>query len=559
MKSASRWDISLKPYHLGLQGDLRRTLAEYRKAVNQAAIDVGHDRQVRAETERMLQLLKSRGYYQASIDSSYPEGQDKPSYSISLGPRYRISRIILQGNYEPADEDWRTLREGKPLVATAVLAQQAALKSHVEKHACFYQQSVSHEVQLNDDDATAQVTFMANVSQPATFGKISFTGIGEINESFLSRTTGISSGRCYQRAAIDNAVFSLFDTGLFRQVRPSYQLNDDSQVDVTFSTRKREKRTLSAGIGLISEQGPAVTAGWQHRDLLGMAQTLTLDTAIKKNEQSFGVNLEIPSFFDRRNRLNLENEVVHEDVDVESYQLSSTIVLERTASRHNYFEYGIGYQRINEKVDNQWDVYHQARLPLLYKHDTVSNAFNPNGGMRYSVGLEPVLDIEDAMTPFAKTSLGGQLFVKDDANVTLASRVQWDSIWYGTALGSTRDNIPTSELYSAGGSTSIRGYGYQSIKATQGEDAVGGTNRWLLVNEVRMQFNDAWGVVGFLDVGTISDDGNPFTQQKWYSGIGAGARYYTRFAPIRLDVAFPLDQSVEDQLFHVYFSLGQAF
>ncbi len=559
LKSASRWDISISPYRYGLQGDLRRTLSEYRKAVNQASIDVGQDRQIRAETERMMQLLKSRGYYQASILSNYDDEKLKPAYFITLGTRFEIASIEQTGNYEPVDDEWQTLKIGQPLTSTLVLAQQAALKSHVEKHACYFVQKVSHEIRLNETNGTADVTMVANVSQPAIFGDVIFTGIGQINENFLLRTSGISKGRCYQRAAIDNAVFSLFDTGLFRQVRPSFELNENHEVVVTFETQKRKKRTISAGIGVKSEQGPAVTAGWQHRDLLGMAQTLTVDTEVQREEQTFGVDLEIPSFFDRRNRLNLENEILHETVDVESYQYSTSAVLERKASSDDYFEYGIGYKRTDEKVDDQWKVYHQLRFPFLYQFDSVTNPFNPSQGVRYSFGLEPIFDIEDDLTPYIKTSLGTHLFLADNDEATLASRVQWDALWYGSVLDSSKDNVPLNELYTAGGSTSVRGYSYQSIKSSDQSEDIGGIHRWLLINELRVHLNENWGVVGFVDVGSVSDKASPLLQSNWYTGIGFGVRYYTRFAPIRVDFAFPLDRDFEDRLFHVYFSLGQAF
>ena len=559
LKPASRWDIGITPYKFGLRGDLRRTLAEYRKAVNQADIDVGENRQMRAETERLRQLVESRGYYQASIDGVFDRTEGKPKYEIRLGPRYRIASIVLRGNYQPEANDWRSLKVGKPLTASAVLEQQSALEKDVAEHACYFEQTVSHEVQLNDATATADITFIANVAKPAKFGTIAFTGTGRINQRFLRKTTGIESGSCYHRAEIDSAVFSLFDTGLFRQVRPTFVLTDQGLVDVTFTTSKRKKRTLSAGVGVKSELGPAANLGWQHRDLMGKAQKLTLGTEVQRNLQTYKADLEIPSFFDRRNRLSLENELEHDDTtDVESYQYSTTAVMERTASWKDYYEYGIGYKRTLEDVDDQWKVYHQLRFPLLYRYDTVTNPFNPVKGRRFSIALEPVLDIEDDLTPFIKTTLGAQLFLADDSNVSLASRVQWDSLWYGSWLGSTLENVPQSELYSAGGSNTVRGYDYQSIKLAS-NSSVGGSDRWLFSTEVRTSLNKSWGIVGFWDAGSVSNHADPFDQDVWYNGIGLGIRYYTRFAPLRLDIAFPVDQDFEEDHFHVYFSLGQAF
>ncbi len=42
-------------------------------------------------------------------------------------------------------------------------------------------------------------------------------------------------------------------------------------------------------------------------------------------------------------------------------------------------------------------------------------------------------------------------------------------------------------------------------------------------------------------------------------GAGAGARYYTPFGPIRLDVAVPLNRDRGDDAFEIYVGIGQAF
>jgi translocation and assembly module TamA len=197
-------------------------------------------------------------------------------------------------------------------------------------------------------------------------------------------------------------------------------------------------------------------------------------------------------------------------------------------------------------------------VPLKYQFDSVQNPFNPSSGYRVRTSVEPIFDIRDELTPYLKTGAGFQLFLSSNSQSTLATRLRWDSLWYGGVLGSTLENIPDLERYSAGGSTSVRGYGYQSIKLP-GESPTGGTQRWLVVNEMRIRVNDSWGLVGFLDMGRIAPDISFDDQYAWYPGIGAGVRYYTRFAPIRLDVAFPMNRREGDAAFQIYVSLGQAF
>lgn len=78
--------------------------------------------------------------------------------------------------------------------------------------------------------------------------------------------------------------------------------------------------------------------------------------------------------------------------------------------------------------------------------------------------------------------------------------------------------------------------------------------------ELRLQFSSDWGAVLFADGGYAYPDKLPDLGVDYLWGAGIGVRYFTRFAPIRVDVAFPLDRREGvDNRFQLYISLGQAF
>jgi translocation and assembly module TamA len=71
-------------------------------------------------------------------------------------------------------------------------------------------------------------------------------------------------------------------------------------------------------------------------------------------------------------------------------------------------------------------------------------------------------------------------------------------------------------------------------------------------------FDGALEVVPFVDAGTVDRDTVPSFGDIRF-GAGVGARYYTSFGPIRLDVAVPLNREPGDNWVAVYVALGQAF
>ena len=65
-------------------------------------------------------------------------------------------------------------------------------------------------------------------------------------------------------------------------------------------------------------------------------------------------------------------------------------------------------------------------------------------------------------------------------------------------------------------------------------------------------------MVGFVDSAMAADTSQPDVSDI-RSAAGVGVRYYFDFAPVRVDIATPLDRRDGEDAFQIYFSLGQAF
>ena len=78
--------------------------------------------------------------------------------------------------------------------------------------------------------------------------------------------------------------------------------------------------------------------------------------------------------------------------------------------------------------------------------------------------------------------------------------------------------------------------------------------------EFRQRIGQSWGAVAFVDAGSAYPDFFPnFAIFAPRVGTGVGARYYTDFGPVRVDVGFPLNRREGDPPFGLYVSLGQSF
>ena len=135
----------------------------------------------------------------------------------------------------------------------------------------------------------------------------------------------------------------------------------------------------------------------------------------------------------------------------------------------------------------------------------------------------------------------------------LASRLK-----LGTIVGAEIAELPSDQLFFAGGGGSVRGYGYRSIGVDSGGTVSGG--RYLLEAsaEARVRINETFGAVAFIDGGYVAADTFPGLDQLRI-GAGVGLRYYTGFGPLRADIAIPLNKRSGDPDYAIYVGIGQSF
>lgn len=138
--------------------------------------------------------------------------------------------------------------------------------------------------------------------------------------------------------------------------------------------------------------------------------------------------------------------------------------------------------------------------------------------------------------------------------MTLAGRVR-----LGTLVGADAADIPADLRFYSGGGGSVRGFDYQSLSPMASDGSpFGGLSVAEIGAELRWRANPRWGGVMFVDVGAASENTIPETGDL-HAAAGVGLRYHLGFAPVRLDIATPIDRRPGEARVQFYFSIGQAF
>ena len=122
--------------------------------------------------------------------------------------------------------------------------------------------------------------------------------------------------------------------------------------------------------------------------------------------------------------------------------------------------------------------------------------------------------------------------------------------------------IAPSRRFYAGGGGSVRGYGYQQLGPRDADDdPIGGRSLAEFALEARIRLNGSAAISGSCRSSTAARcrPRRCRASKDWQFGAGIGARYYSSFGPIRIDVGTPLNPQKGDSRVAVTVSLGQAF
>jgi len=132
-------------------------------------------------------------------------------------------------------------------------------------------------------------------------------------------------------------------------------------------------------------------------------------------------------------------------------------------------------------------------------------------------------------------------------------------------------DLPASQRFFAGGSTSVRGFQLDrlGVREILNEDGLsnGGNGLVIFNAELRVQagklFKRDLVVVGFVDTGNVFRRVSDLDLGRLRTAVGFGARYDSPLGPIRLDVGFKTDQMFflksTERRWELHFSLGEVF
>lgn len=535
-------------------------------------LSVGQLRRRANEDEaRLEKVLRSEAYYNGRVTSSLREAKGgifEAVYDVRLGPRTMIDRfdIIYDDTPEdaallPASGATLGLKPGLAAKAQRILdlTEQALTTLADQGHPNAV--LVKREVIIDLATQLASITLHIKAGPRLVFGPLLVNNAGRTKERYVASFATFKAGETYSRSKSDATIAALRDTGLFDSIEmTSRRADPDGSVAQQLSLKEAKAHSIKLGARWASDNGLGVTGSWEHRNLWGEDEDLTLATIISQIEQSLTTNFSKPRFW-RENQILLAGfEIAREKSDAyDENRVKVSAALARDIDKTLTVSGGVSFELTRTSDARGNNHYQLFGIPLIARYDGSDDLLDPTTGERATLAVTPTFGrSNEKPTAFGKLEASGSSYWRfgETPDVTLAVRGR-----FGSILARETEEVPGSTRFYAGGGGSIRGYAYQRVgPLDMSGDPVGGRSVIEGNAEFRYRATETIGLVAFVDGGDSYAASLPTFSTPMQFGAGLGLRYFTPVGPVRLDVATPLNprDGIDDPI-QIYVSLGQAF
>jgi translocation and assembly module TamA len=568
----------------------------------------------RSDTDRLKTALESFGYYESHVivkingllltDPSLgdaltalpKDSTAQVAVSFTLGTLYHLRRIDIEGEV-PESLDAREilgLKPGQPAVAAAVLAGGAHLLSALQEQGYAFAQVDSPVAYEAADAAVLDLSFHVVAGRKLNVGDIRIQGLKRVHESLVRRRLLLRTGDLYKPSVMESARRDLLALNVFAQVSVQIGTQQDASggVPITFKILERLRHAIGLNAAYSSDLGGSGGATWTDRNVFGNAEKLTFAASVINlgGSDTTGTGYDtsvkylIPEFLHRDQSLQFALTAIKQQLQAYD-QTAKTLSVTLSRKLSGVWTVNVGLSTSDEQISQVVNASQQGNPPAgpfipdppkTFDYTLIALPFSviydstdlptpledPRHGFRGSLSLTPTLAIGHPNATFLITQV--KLATYFDLNNFLPTApgrsVLTARALAGFAQGAGELSLPPDQRFYAGGTGTIRGYGYQLVGPTfpHTGNPSGGTAITAAGLEFRQRLYTTWGVAAFVDAGQVSASLKPLRDETRV-GAGAGMRYYTPIGPIRLDIAVPVSRRVGEDSFEVYIGLGQAF
>jgi translocation and assembly module TamA len=537
------------------------------------------------DTVQIKDVLAKNGYFDAQVNISVTshDGHILIVFNIDLCERYTISQKILQNRQASIEAVQHLVPEsiiaplsGDFVSFNTITLEKNKIKRILQNRGYFFATMDNPRVDIDRDCKQATVTYFYTPGNPITVADVQISREGNIPKSYIYKRISLRKGDTLTYSKVKRSKKSLMCSGLFSEVNISASkvqstISNDGvkrHANVTIDVVPSLPRTIGAGFHISQTEGLVASAMWQNKNF--MQRALDAGARIQGGIRELSATVFLNSAL-RYQDLHTEFFIKH--LNTIAYQGDKYVVIVGVVKPPARFVYAvlptIEFGTLKRANTSMKQTLFGGTLSATFN---VANHINhPTSGAIFELTCQPYFghlgteaDSSSAMGIFSASARGYLPLTKHSVSYNMTTLAMLVSV--GKIAAKNFDHIPFDKRFYGGGKNSMRAYGYQlSGELDKDDRPVGGSSSMEFCFEPRIRISEDVGAVAFVEVSCVSK--NNFSTANALCGVGLGLRYFTRFGPIRFDIAMPLKRRAKqtdekkyvDRGFQFYISVGQSF
>jgi len=527
-----------------------------------------------------------------------PNGSNSATVTLTIdaGPRMQVTVVDVSVTGDGAKNrrfrEWRTawpLNEGAALDQTAWEQAKREVMEIAADRGYLGARFVEHRLELDVEQNTAAIFLTVDTGPRYVMGDVDFGQHG-LKPGILEFAPRFEKGDPYTASLVSQLRTDLWKTGYFDDIsvfEVQHPERTPPVVDVKVRTETTTRNDYTGALGWGTDTGIRLQANWTRVPVSSSGDRLDLGMGYQELDDEFKLRGRYQRPWRNRARQwwdtqvtltfeNLDLDVKRDEEDEDAIRLATGDIEEKhlrfgrlkllnfNAGESQWF-YSLFAQYLNSERRFQLSAADISFAPLFESpglderirdtSDAVSlgaelEIINVQGRHFATYGNHDIAWIFHSDTAFGsnveftqaylstrRSYLAGNRFkfhLRAEAGYTDADIDEFEINAGGEPFALSLTQLPNFYRFKAGGSMSVRGYGFEQLS----NNDVGSNHIVTASAEVEYRLLNSWSLAAFADIGNAFND---WKDAELKRGVGVGIRWYSIVGEVRVDMAQALD------------------
>lgn len=528
---------------------------------------------LKQDAESIRNLYLRDGFEQVSVEPGFKKDDEgvniAASFTIQEGPRTIVSETEIQGNDRvPRQElvQGLNLTPGGPFSEALLQEDHRIIESRYLERG-FTDAKVEYAFERLEGNRV-KIIYTLSEGQAIRVDDIHIIGSQQTRNKVVSRNITFHEGDPLSQEQLLTSQQKLYGLGLFNRVDvvPVNVNQSDAYRPVIIRMEDSSPIILGYGGGYQDREGPRGTIEISHNNLFGLARSISFRTRASVREQRGQITYKEPRLFNR----NLDSYITLYAENTDQVSFSTTTlnaavqVLKRFGRvdnffvRYNFETVDLSDVLVNPQATGQdLGTLKLSTFSTAWLRDTRDDPIEPSRGFFNTVNFSVASKLYGSEANLVSFFGQHQNHRRVGRSAVLATSIRVGLIGpYGVT-----PEVPISERFFAGGSTTLRGFDLDLAGPLDPETnkPLGGNALVVANAELRIPVTGNFAVVPFYDTGNVFARVKDIGLSRFSNTIGFGVRYKTPFGPLRVDLGFNLSPPSGLPTRQLFFTIGNPF